>query len=145
MTVGAVLDFKNKGGHPDGLINDKSATSNVANYEKWNRGAKHKWITKDIASKLPRIGTTSEMEAKDVKVHLKLFNPTGAGSWFITEANLDTGEAFGYADLGDPDNAELGYMDLNELRSFKGRFGLGIERDESFSATLEEVMSRKRT
>jgi hypothetical protein len=117
--------------------------TNVQNYEKWNRGGKHKWITKAIAAKLPRIGETSELPAEKVKVAFKLFNPTGAGSWYITEANLDTGEAFGFADLQlGPGMAELGYMDLNEMRAFRGRFGLPLERDEWFKSTLAEVMEK---
>ena len=115
--------------------------SNLQHFEKWNRGGRHKWITKAIAAALPDIGNTDALGADRTKVHLKLFNPTGAGSWFITEANLETGEAFGYVDLQlGPGYAELGYIDLNELRAYKGRFGLGIERDEGFTATLAEVM-----
>jgi hypothetical protein len=106
--------------------------------DKWNRGGKHKWVTKAIASKLPRIGATEKLGG-GAKVAFKLFNPTGAGSWFITEANLDTGEAFGVADLGY--GPEVGYMDLNEMRSFKGRMGLPLERDEHFGDyTVDDVM-----
>jgi hypothetical protein len=114
---------------------------NLENYERWNRGGKHKWITKAIAAKLPRIGETEKLPAEKARVALKLFNPTGAGSWFITEANLETGEAFGYVDLGFEGCAELGYIDLNELREFRGRFGLPLERDEhTGTLTLAEVM-----
>lgn len=116
---------------------------NLQHFERYNIGrqkSKHKWITKEIAAALPRIGTTSELPAEQVKVALKLFNPTGIGTWYITEANFETGEAFGYCDLGEP---ELGYVDLNELRAFVGRFGLPIERDEHFGMpTLAEVMAK---
>lgn len=117
---------------------------NLQHFAKWNRGGRHKWITKAIAAALPDIGDTRELKAEQTKVHLKLFNPTGAGSWFITEADLETGEAYGYADLQlGPGCAEMGYLDLNELRAYKGRFGLGIERDERFTATLAEVMGKR--
>lgn len=115
---------------------------NVQNFEKWNRGGRHKWITKEIAKKLPALGEMEAFPAEQVPVVLKLFNPTGAGSWFITEANLETGEAFGFVDLQIPGCTELGYIDLNELRAFRGRFGLPIERDEGFKATLAEVMAK---
>jgi len=36
---------------------------------------------------------------------------------------------FGLAMLFGPDEAELGYISLNELSSIKVTFGLGIERD----------------
>jgi hypothetical protein len=114
---------------------------NVQFYEKWNRGGKHKWITKAIAEALPSIGTTDHLPPEKVKIAFKLFNPQGAGSWYITEANLELGEAFGWADLGH--GGELGYMDLNEMRAYKGRFGLPLERDEWFSGTLADVMKKE--
>lgn len=115
---------------------------NLAHFAKWNRGGKHKWFTKAIAAKLPGIGGTSPQDKAHTRVAVKLFNPQGAGSWFITEANLETGEAFGYVTgLG---HDELGYMDLNEMRAFRGRMGLPLERDEYFgSHTLAEVMEGK--
>lgn len=104
-----------------------------------------KLITKEIAKKLPRIGETGHLEAKDVKVPLKLFNPCGGGTWYITEYNEDEGLAFGYVTLGDPTMAELGYIDMNDLMSAKfPPFGLGIERDMHFGDhTLEEVMNSR--
>jgi hypothetical protein len=63
---------------------------------------------------------------------VKLFNPTGAATWLITEMAPD-GSLFGLADLG-LGHPELGYIDLAELQSVKGRFGLGIERDLYFVA-----------
>jgi len=60
---------------------------------------------------------------------LKLFNPTGAGTWLVTELDPDDPSvAFGLADLGFG-CPELGSFSLDELRSFQGPFGLGIERD----------------
>ena len=51
---------------------------------------------------------------------------------------------FGYVNLIGKDCAELGYFSLDELESFKGRFGLGIERDLHFGMehTLQEVMDK---
>ena len=43
--------------------------------------------------------------------------------------------AFGLSCLQDK---ELGYVSLNEIQDFKGRFGLGIERDRSFEPTKFE-------
>lgn len=99
-----------------------------------------KLVTKAIEKLLPEIGSTSELEAHQIKVPLKIFNPSGAGSWFITEANVVTGEAFGYVTGLAED--ELGYIDLNELATVKGRFGLGMERDIHWDpeTTLAEVM-----
>ena len=101
-----------------------------------------KLITKEIEKKLPKIGATGEMEAKDIKVPLKLFNPCGAGTWYIIEYDKEENLAFGYVNLMGAPFAELGYIDMNELTSIKfPPFGLGIERDMHFgNHTLEEVM-----
>ena len=69
----------------------------------------------------------------DHKPVVKLFNPTGAGTWLLTELDPKfPGEiAFGLADLG-MGFPELGDIGLLELFEFRGRFGLGIERDLHF-------------
>ena len=74
----------------------------------------------------------------DSKVVVKLFNPAGSGTWYLTELNPETTEAFGLSCLQEK---ELGYINLNELMSFKGPLGLGIERDAWFpmnKKTLED-------
>lgn len=64
---------------------------------------------------------------------VKLFNPTGAGTWLISEIAEDGDTMFGLCDLGHG-TPELGYVSLKELTQFRGRFGLGIERDMHFKA-----------
>lgn len=68
----------------------------------------------------------------DLKPVVKLFDPSGAATWLLTELDPDNC-AFGLCDLG-IGFPELGYVDLSELATFKGRFGLGIERDRYFKA-----------
>lgn len=63
----------------------------------------------------------------DGVARIKLFNPTGAGTWYLSEYDPETRQAFGLADLGC--GAELGYISMEELVEFRGRFGLPIERD----------------
>lgn len=75
---------------------------------------------------------------KEFKVVAKLFNPTGVGTWYLTELNPENNVAFGLAHVHEK---ELGYIDLNELTEFRGQFGLPIERDRYFEAnkfTLEQ-------
>ena len=73
---------------------------------------------------------------KEFKAVLKLFNPTGAGTWYLSELNPETNVAFGLCHITDK---ELGYVDLNELANFKGQMGLGIDRDKFFTPkTLKE-------
>ena len=103
-----------------------------------------KLFTKEILAKLPPLGATGELEAKDIKVPLKLFNPTGRGTWYITEYNPKDDLAFGFANLDDPEMAELGYISIKELSDYRSkRMGIGIERDMhfGFDHTLEEVMN----
>ena len=72
------------------------------------------------------------------KVVVKLFNPTGIGTWYLTEMNPETNVAFGLAHIQEK---ELGYINVAELKEFKGRMGLGIERDRMFESnekTLKE-------
>ena len=69
---------------------------------------------------MPAIGT------EDPTARVKLFNPQGRGSWYLSEYDPTKRLAFGLCDLGEP---ELGYVSMEELTSFRGRFGLPIERD----------------
>lgn len=98
-----------------------------------------KLATKEVIKNTPRIGATAE--SNDCMVTAKFFYPAGAATWYITEIDEAGEEAFGFTTLGDPQNAELGYISIPELQAFRGRFGLGIERDRSFRPrALSEVM-----
>ncbi len=73
---------------------------------------------------------------KEFKAVVKLFNPTGVGTWYLSELDPETNVAFGLCQIHEK---ELGYVSLDELSEFKGQFGLGIERDLHFTPkTLEE-------
>ena len=68
----------------------------------------------------------------NAKVIAKYFNPMGAGTWFITEAEKQENGDFmmyGYCHLGDSDSAEFGYVTLSQLQEIKLPFGMTIERD----------------
>ena len=87
-------------------------------------------------------GDTSQKEMKDIKVITKLFNPTGAGTWYLYE-KLDDDTYMCFANLGDIEMAELGTVSIKELAEFEGTFGLGIERDRFFEPTsLEEIYNK---
>ena len=60
---------------------------------------------------------------------VKWFNPAGAGTWLVTDADPEDPDIhFGLMDLGFG-TPELGTVRLSELEAFQGPFGLGIERD----------------
>ena len=65
---------------------------------------------------------------------VKLFTPDAGCTWLLSE--IDPGEpdiAFGLCDLGQG-FPELGCVSLAELRSLRGKLGLPVERDLSFTA-----------
>lgn len=104
-----------------------------------------KLLTKEILNNFKRQGDTSKMEAEQVKVIVKFFNPVGIGTWYATEYNEDEKMFFGYVSLFGDHNDELGYFSLEELESLRLPMGLSIERDMYFSAhTLKDVMNKSR-
>lgn len=88
-----------------------------------------KLLTQEIRKKLPKIGETDNQA--DPMAIVKFFNPCGIGTWWAVEFDPESGIFFGKADLGFP---ELGSFSLEELQGYKGVFGLGIERDNHFTA-----------
>jgi len=93
-----------------------------------------KLITEEIKAKL----ASNKGDANVDKPYLKLFSPTGAATWLITEI-VDEDTLFGLCDLG-MGFPELGYVSLQELESIELPFGLKIERDMYFTPdkTLSE-------
>jgi len=76
---------------------------------------------------------------KDFKAVVKLFNPTGNDTWYLSELDPETNTAFGLCDVGHP---ELGYVSLDELSTIKVGMGLGIERDRWFTPkTFQELQA----
>ena len=65
-------------------------------------------------------------EGSEELARVKLFDPTGSWSWYISEYDPKTRRAFG---LVHGFERELGYIDMAELVAHRGRFGLPIERD----------------
>ena len=89
-----------------------------------------KLLTKELEQRFARVG--SQENVKDPLIIAKFFNPAGAGTWYATEYNPQERIFFGYASIFGDWNDEWGYFSLDELQSFKGTFGLGIERDLYF-------------
>ena len=89
-------------------------------------------IPDDIRQRLLANGA-AERETDHVPV-VKLFDPTGAATWLITEMMPDEPDIlFGLCDLGFG-CPELGYVSLAELEHVRGPLGLGIERGVHFEA-----------
>jgi hypothetical protein len=87
-------------------------------------------LTKGLEKRFEKAG--SQETVKDPIIVAKFFNPTGAGTWYATEYDPKSRTFFGYVSIFGDWNDEWGTFSLDELQSYKGRFGLGIERDLYF-------------
>jgi hypothetical protein len=84
-------------------------------------------MTAKLEKRFAKVG--SQENVKDPVIIAKFFNPTGAGTWWATEYDPIDKIIFGYASIFGDWNDEWGYSSLEELESYKGPFGIGIERD----------------
>ena len=89
-----------------------------------------KLLTKELEHRFATVG--SQENVKDPLIIAKFFNPTGAGTWYATEYDPQERIFYGYVSIFGDWNDEWGSFSLDELQSFKGKFGLGIERDLYF-------------
>jgi hypothetical protein len=70
---------------------------------------------------------------------VKIFNPTGTGTWFIINSDPDDPDyLWAIVDLGY--GAEVGSVSRSQLENYRGRFGLGFERDTSFTPINAEEL-----
>lgn len=82
-----------------------------------------------------RASDEAGLDSPDFQPVVKLFTPDAGATWLLTELNpADETTAFGLCDLG-LGEPELGYVNLTELKTVRGKLGLPIERDLHFQAT----------
>ena len=93
-----------------------------------------KLLTKELKARFAKVG--SQEEVKDPLIIAKFFNPTGMGTWFATEYFPKGKIFFGYVSLFGDHNDEWGSFSLSEIEAFRGRLGLGIERDLHYGEKL---------
>jgi len=92
-----------------------------------------KLLTKELEKRFARLGSQEHKSIADHIIVCKFFNPIGAGTWYATEYNPEEKMFFGYVSIFGGGNDDRGYFSLTELESYKGKFGLGIERDLHFT------------
>ena len=73
--------------------------------------------------------TGSQENVEDPLVIAKFFNPAGAGTWYAIEYYPEEQIFYGFVSIHGDDCDEWGTFSLKELQTYKGSFGLGIERD----------------
>jgi len=99
-----------------------------------------KLMTKELEKRFAKVGRQEDV--KDPIIIAKFFNPQGAGTWLATEYSPGDKIFFGYASIFGDHCDEWGYFSLAELQEYKGRFGLGIERDLHFDeAPASEIIA----
>ena len=86
-----------------------------------------KLLTKELLKRFEQVGR--QEDSSDPLVIAKYFNPCGAGTWYATEYDPISREFFGFVSIFGDWNDEWGSFSLTELESYRGKFGLGIERD----------------
>jgi hypothetical protein len=64
---------------------------------------------------IPHLYATEDVPLQEKIIHVHFF--VGSCDWYIAEIDDDTWLAFGYANLGDPQSAEWGYIPLPELEA----------------------------
>lgn len=84
-------------------------------------------LTKSLEKRFAEIG--DQADAEDPIIVAKFFNPAGTGTWYAVSYDSNERIFFGYVSIFGDYCDEWGYFSLDELQSFKGPFGLGIERD----------------
>lgn len=124
-----------------------------------------KLITKSIAADLiAAYAHSAETGESGKDVVAKFFTPWAGATWYVSEGMPVTEDGtpvaedfrefavdhadkydwhlFGFADLDDRINAELGYVMLSDLQGLKGPGGLTVERDLHYSGTMAEVLKQ---
>ena len=82
----------------------------------------------DAMTAIPLLRATEHVPPLAEKLlHLHFF--IGACDWYVAELDDETWDASGYANLGDPLNAEWRYFSLPELEAVVVGPGFVVERD----------------
>jgi hypothetical protein len=96
----------------------------------------------DALTAIPLLRATEQVPLAEKIIHLHFF--IGACDWYVAELDDDTWEVFGYADLGDPQNAEWGYFSLPELEAVVVASGFVVERDLDWAPQRFSAVERRR-
>ena len=84
-------------------------------------------MTKELEKRFSKVG--SQENVKDPVIVAKFFQPNWSFYWYATEYGPKDQMFFGYVSIFGDSRDEWGYFSLAELESYKGPWGLGIERD----------------
>ncbi|MFT6443217.1 MAG: hypothetical protein ACJASQ_003037 [Crocinitomicaceae bacterium] len=98
-----------------------------------------KLITQTLLNRFNEIG--EQYESENPIVIAKFFNPCGAGTWYATEYDSETGICYGYVKGLYED--EWGTFSITELESVVLPFGMKMERDIHFDEILFSELKKE--
>jgi hypothetical protein len=94
----------------------------------------HEFLPHHIAVTIPALYETEDVPMLDKVVHAHYF--VGGSDWWVFEYDAQTGNALAFVCLGDPQLAEVGYVNIPELEAVRvpvkvsgGQLEVVIERD----------------
>lgn len=90
-------------------------------------------MTKELMEEIPPLYSTDNVRYEDKTIYVHYYIPLlGAGQfdWWMCEYNPEDRIFYGYANLNDSQNAEWGYISLDELEEL----GL-VVRERNFTPT----------
>lgn len=87
----------------------------------------HIFLPRSLIKDAPRLYATENTKCPDKKIVARYF--VGGAEWYLAELDPETGDAFGYADLG---YGEWGYFNLVEIESRIVDGWMVVERDVDF-------------
>jgi hypothetical protein len=90
----------------------------------------HAFLTKAMIQTIPALYATEQVDLPDKQLLAHYF--VGGCDWYVAELDPQTGDAFGYADLG---HGEWGYFNLVELEGTVASAWLVVERELNFRPT----------
>ncbi len=76
----------------------------------------------EVLARIPGLYGTEPVPTGDKTIWLHYF--AGPCDWWVAECDPASGDAFGYACLGDPGNAEWGYTNLADLEALHSPGGI---------------------
>ena len=91
-----------------------------------------------IKINLPPLYSTDAIPAKDKKINLVFTRETrfGLWIWLPVEFNKESNDMFGFTNLADPQNAEWGYFNLEDIIS-NGAFPVIGWSEKTFEETVK--------
>ena len=90
-----------------------------------------KLLTEEIKAKLPRLGSTSTKETKDIPIIVKFFSCFNGWTWYVTEGEKNEEGDWEFFGLVRGFETELGPFMLSELDVKKNGVPI-VERDKYF-------------